>query len=168
MISKFLNRTIYFLWIFMILSGSSFSFSQGIVINEFLASNSSINQDPDFGSFSDWIEIYNGTESSINLGGYYLTDNLEDSTKWQIPVNTTIQSKGFLLIWADGKNETLSDLHTNYKLQKAGEEIGLFTPEGILIDHIVYIAQTTDISFGRQPDGGSNWYTPAAIHTDLS
>jgi len=155
---KLLKRTKFVIWIFMILTSLSFSFAQDIVINEFLASNASINQDPDFQDYSDWIEIYNTTEAAINLDGYYLTDNLEDTTKWQIPSNTTIESRGFLLFWADGRDQTLSAYHTNYKLQKAGEEIGLFSPDGVLIDHFIYDAQTTDISFGRQPDCNPNWY----------
>ena len=36
-----------------------YSQSQQIVINEFLAYNSSINIDSDFNSSSDWIELYN-------------------------------------------------------------------------------------------------------------
>ena len=47
-----------------------------ILINEFLASNATINQDPDFYEYADWIELYNAGISNINLNGYYLTDDL--------------------------------------------------------------------------------------------
>jgi hypothetical protein len=52
----------------------------------------------------------------------------------------------------------LEDYHTNFLLSKSGEEIGLFDSNQVLIDKIVYEDQNTDISFGRQPDGGLNWY----------
>ena len=63
-----------------------------------------------------------------------------------------------MLIWADGNNIVLIDYHTNFNLSSNGEEIGLFDSNEVLIDKIVYENQTTDISFGRQPDGGSDWY----------
>ena len=41
---------------------------QSILINEFMASNSTVLADKD-GEYSDWIEIYNPTSSDINLSG---------------------------------------------------------------------------------------------------
>ena len=132
--------------------------SQPVFINEFMASNSIMNPDPDFQDFPDWIELYNATDSSINLSGYYITDNLDDSTKWQFPDGIIIESKSFLIIWADGRDTCLIHCHTNFNLQKSGEAIGIFTSDGILLDSIVYNFRQTDVSFGRQPDGGPDWY----------
>ncbi|MFC2133412.1 CotH kinase family protein [Bacteroidota bacterium] len=132
--------------------------AQTLVINEFLASNETINRDPDYIEFSDWIELFNVSGNTIDIGGYFLTDNLSDSTKWQIPGNTSIDPGGFLIFWADGKDTTLTGFHLNFKLQKSGEEIGLYNPQGVLIDNIVYIPQSSDVSFGRKPDGSSYWY----------
>ncbi|MGD9328592.1 MAG: lamin tail domain-containing protein, partial [Cyclobacteriaceae bacterium] len=131
--------------------------SQDIFINEFLASNSSTNTDPDFGEHSDWIEIYNDLDTEIDLSNWFLTDNLIDSTKWQIPEGVTLEPKGFLTIWADEYDTSLYHLHTNFRLSKGGEVIVLFNSDTILVDSIVYAGQISDISFGRYPDGGSNW-----------
>ena len=66
---------------------------------------------------------------------------------------------GFLLVWADGKpsaNSTNSpDLHVSFKLDKAGEAIGLFAPDGTAIDALTFGAQTANVSEGRYPDGGA-------------
>jgi hypothetical protein len=132
--------------------------SQELFINEFIASNSAMNNDPDFNEYGDWIEIYNAKNNTIDLSGYFLTDNLNDTTKWQIPNDVFIAPKGFLLIWADGKDSALTNLHTNFKLSKSGEEIGLFETTKVLIDSITYESQESNISFGRKPDGSSNWY----------
>ena len=35
--------------------------------NEFVASNASINFDPDFYAYSDWIEIFNAKDETIEL-----------------------------------------------------------------------------------------------------
>ena len=67
--------------------------AQELYINEFLAFNSTINQDPDYGGYSDWIEVYN---AGVDLEGYYLTDDLENTTKWEIPPGTVIASGEFM------------------------------------------------------------------------
>ena len=69
-----------------------------VVINEFLASNTGVIVDPDYSESADWLEIYNTGNVTLNLGGFYLTDNFDDKTKWQIPAGTQIEPKGFLVI----------------------------------------------------------------------
>jgi len=134
--------------------------SASLVINEFMASNSSSIQDPQ-GQYDDWIEIHNFGSSPINVGGMYLTDDLSFPTKWQIPNNnpnaTVITRRQYLLIWADN-DTTDAGLHANFKLDANGEEIGLFDNDGqTLIDSVIYPGQTTDISYGRYPDAGEDW-----------
>jgi len=56
-----------------------------LVINEFMADNKSTIEDPaETGEYPDWIELYNGTSDTIILSGMFLTDDLNDPTKWQI------------------------------------------------------------------------------------
>ena len=148
---------LYFIF-FTTFTSSVFSQSQEVVIIEFLASNSSINIDPDFHSYSDWLEIFNPQNDTVDLSNYFLTDDFNNPAKWQIPEGVSIAPGEFLIFWADGKNVVLNSYHTNFKLSKSGEEIGLFDSAGVLIDTIVYENQITDISFGRQPDGGPDWY----------
>ena len=85
-----------------------------LVINEFMASNSSCVPDPQ-GQYDDWVELHNYGPDVINIGGMYLTDNLSDPTKWQIPAETTIPAGGYLLIWADDDTGD-AGLHANFKL----------------------------------------------------
>jgi len=133
-----------------------------LAINEFMASNSSASgiADPQV-EYEDWIEIYNFGTENVNMSGMHLTDDLDDPTKWQIPCGfgsqTTISAGGFLLIWAD---EDVQDgpLHADFKLSKDGEHICLFDTDGSsLIDSITFGAQTTDISYGRYPDGNDDF-----------
>jgi len=74
-----------------------------LVINEFMASNNSVVQDPQ-GQYDDWIEIHNYGMKAVDAGGLYLTDDLSNPKKWRIPEAnpsiTTIPSGGYLLIWA--------------------------------------------------------------------
>jgi len=125
-----------------------------IVINEFMASNSYAIMAPDLSDFPDWIELYNRGDAPVQLGGLFLTDNLNKPMKWRIPEGMVIDPRGFLVVWADGSNR---ENHTNFKLNCPSEEIGLFRPDGRVIDFITYNSQLSDISFGRYPDGESEW-----------
>ena len=48
--------------------------AEAVIISEFVASNVGGLLDEDQAS-SDWIELYNSGNSSVNLSGWYLTDN---------------------------------------------------------------------------------------------
>ncbi len=143
------------------------SFEVGFVaptlfINEFLASNDACCAD-EHGEYDDWIEIYNPGATAVNLAGFYITDDLSDLTKWQIPSvspdSTTIPAGGFLVLWADKQPEQ-GVLHVNIKLSGKGEQIGLTAPNGTtVIDSLTFGAQTADVSTGRLPDGSSHWQT---------
>ena len=129
-----------------------------LVINELLASNSAI-PDPQ-GEYDDWIEIYNAGSEAIDVGGMYLTDDLDDPTVWQIPDDnpfaTTVPPDGYLLIWADN-DTTEAGLHANFKLNAAGDQVGLFDADaGTLIDAITFGDQATGISYGHFPNASGN------------
>jgi hypothetical protein len=140
------------------LAGSVVLFSQEIVINEFQASNGSSIADPDFGLYTDWIELYNTSDQTIDLGGWYLTDNLEDTVKWSFPGGVSLDPGAYLVIWADEEDVSLTALHSSFKLSITGEAIGLFDDTKILVDSLVFGKQSEDISMGRQPDGGATWH----------
>ncbi len=147
---KTIFRALFF---FASLCGALQSNAQ-IVINEFMAANSSAVVDPDYGNTADWIELYNTSSMDIDLSGYYLTDNLSDTTKWMIPATTIIPANGFLVFWADGAD---TGLHTVFNLSSLGEELGLYDAGLNLIDGFIYAAQETDISYGRGLDGAAYW-----------
>lgn len=148
-------------------------FAQNILINEFMASNATTLTD-EFGSFDDWVELYNPTATPVNIGGFYITDNLTNPTLWQIPASnptvTTVPANGYLLLWFD-KQTDQGALHINAKLGSSGEAIGLFASDGVtLIDSRTFGVQYGDVSEGRVPNGGADWDyysepTPNAANT---
>jgi len=128
-----------------------------VVINEWMAGNTHTLMDPLTGKYSDWFELYNYGPSAADLSGYYLTDNLTNQFKFEIPAGYAIPSQGFLLVWADGKTTNgAPDLHAPFKLSKAGESLGLYGADGAPVDYVNYPAQADDISQGRYPDGAAN------------
>ena len=125
-----------------------------ITINEICPSNVDVKYDPQFFNFSPWVELYNGGNASVNIGGYFLSDNSAEKTRWTIPSGTSIPAKGYLLIWCDNKN---SGLHTNFSLDSDGEEIILSTPASVTVDQKVFPVQLTNIAYGRIANGGPTW-----------
>jgi len=70
-------------------SGGSGGPQEGLFINEFMAENDSNIQDPDGDGYPDWIELYNAGANTLDLGGMYLTDDVNDPGQWMIPVDIT-------------------------------------------------------------------------------
>lgn len=128
-----------------------------LFINEWMASNSTL-ADPSDGAFEDWFELYNPNNVAVDLTGYLLTDNLADPReRFVIPNGWSIPANGFMLVWADDEFPlNPSQLHVNFKLDRLGENIGLFAPNGQLIDSITFGVQTNNISQGRFPNGSSD------------
>ncbi|MCD4697934.1 MAG: lamin tail domain-containing protein, partial [Bacteroidales bacterium] len=142
-----------------------------IVINEFLAGNETINTDED-GDYEDWIEIYNAGTQSVDLSGYTITDDDQEPTQWIFPA-VTLDADSYLLLWASKKDRSTGELHTNFSLKKSGEYIGLYKPDGILLDSYTFGEQSDDISAARIPNGDGNFKltaspTPGASNTFTS
>lgn len=133
--------------------------AQDLVINEFLASNNSVNTD-EFGDHDDWVELWNPTGEAIDLGGLWASDG---GTPWQIPTGqpelTTLPAGSFLLLWFDEEPDQ-GPLHIDDKLSAGGESIVLFAQDGSseLARHD-FGTQTSNISEGRQGDGDALWTT---------
>ncbi len=123
---------------------------QPLVINELMALNEATIADPDFGAYSDWIEIYNPAPATATLDGFFLTDDLAEPFKWPFPTGLQVAAYGYLLVWADDRN---SGLHANFRLSGAGESVGLYDAAGNAIDAVQFGPQAAEVSFGRMPDG---------------
>ncbi len=132
-----------------------------VVINEFVASNDSTSGISDAaGQFADWIELYNNSSQTVELAGFYLTDDQEDLLKWRFPAGATIEPNGYLIVWAD-KDEAQPGLHANFSLSKNGEQLHLMHEDGTVIDSVTFGAQTTNVASARLPNGTGNFVQQA-------
>ena len=128
-------------------------------LNEILVYNDS-NAVDDFGEHSAWIEIFNSSYNTVNIGGCYLTDDLNNPTKYWIPTGdpiTKIPSRNYIVFWADN-HPTRGIFHLNFDL-KEGKTLALFDANGkTLIDKIeIPAGQKSDITFGRQSNESDEW-----------
>jgi len=167
-----------------------------ILINEFLASNQSRSPlgpgqilDGNFDA-SDWIELYNNSRFSVDISGWYLTDDADNPTQWQFPADSgelTLEPGDYLLVFASGKTQAENPgnypyidpagyLHTNFSLSKDGEYLGLFAADGITPIHVYdtialgggvygYPPQKDDISYGHYY-GQTRYFSPPTPGAD--
>lgn len=111
---------------------------EGLFLNEIYASG------------DDWIELYNDLETSKDISGYFIYDNV--ATKYKIPTGTSIPAKGFLILIC---NDQGSGLNTNFKLTSSGETVFLENASGTLIDRVEFPELNAGQSYGRYPDGST-------------
>ncbi len=137
------------LWICVWMFASLSALGQVVLISELVADNSTL-QDAD-GDSPDWIELYNNTDSIVDLTGWHLTDKTNLLTQWTFPA-TNIAPREFLLIFASDKDRAVAgeELHTNFKLSSKGDYIALMRPDGTTLeDGFAFPALPKDIAYGR-------------------
>jgi hypothetical protein len=128
-----------------------------LVINEILPGNASTNLDPDNKNFVPWVELYNSGSTAVPLAGYRLTDDLGAPTRWTIPSGVSVPAGGYLILWLDGMS---TGRHAPYVLGMSGE-LGLFMPDGTLVDSLSFGPQLPDVSYGRGPGDTWRYFDPA-------
>ena len=117
----------------------------GIVINEILA-----NTGP--GS-KDAIELYNPTGSTVDLGGWFLTDDSNAPKKFRIPGGTQIAGGGYRVFNSDDFNPT-PGLGTSFGLDANGGEVYLLSGDALMnltgyMNGFDFGASDLGVSFGR-------------------
>jgi spore coat protein CotH len=126
-------------------------------LNELMNANTSTLSDG-AGDFDPWLEIHNLGPGSLNLAGFYLTDDSNQPTKWALPARSLVDG-AFLLLWLDGETGEGED-HAALRLQSGGGNLYLYSGTGsgrILIDSITYPALSANGSLIRVGDTGSQW-----------
>lgn len=127
--------------------------SATVVLNEFLANPSSDESAPM--PQGEWIELYNTTDSPINLSGWYIYD----AANHALPIisgniaggSTTILAHGFLVVYRNGYSFSLNQGTDTVKLYN-----GIIST-GTLVDSYLYAGTPTDKTWARKPDGTGSW-----------
>lgn len=105
---------------------------------------------------TDWIELYNPTDTAIAIGGWVLTDDpldrqpLRDSHRFTIPEGTVIPAGGYYVApgWGDGIPFGISCDDTIILADQANEPI-----DSIQLDALSSGLRT----YTRVPDGADSW-----------
>ena len=115
-------------------------------------------------TFSDWIEIHNPGTTALDISGCRLTDDPNRKARWRFPVGTSIPAGGYLVVLADSVDLEGDYLHTNFSLGASGDYLGLYDPNGVLLDElgVEYPKQVAGYSYG--PAGYYATPTPEAAN----
>ena len=145
-------------------------FTEPIRINEFMASNRSAHLDGD-GNAVDWIELYNPLNETLDLSGYYLTDDPDDLTQWTFP-GIRIPPGGHVVLFGgapevDGVTvfdyrDAGGHYHFNFNLNANGEFLALVRPDGQTFEFVLdpgYPKQVDDLSYGYDLSGQWSYFT---------
>jgi hypothetical protein len=140
-------------------------------INEIMAFNSTGISNPLTGEPGDWIELYNTTSTTLQLDGYFLSDNPEATEMWRFPQGTSLPSGGYLIVWADEAPAGTEGLHASFRLNVSGETLLLHTASGTLVDWISLPRMYENVSYGISSGGEKLYFsgpTPGGSNNEAS
>ena len=118
-----------------------------VVVNEIYSRGDTLNP--------DWIEIYNPGTTSKDISGYKIYDNggqAGTKSKKVIPAGTVLAAGAYIAIVVDVAGDT-----TGFGLSSGGEKVWLENSAGSIIDSVEFPALGIDTSYGRNPNGSTNW-----------
>jgi signal peptidase I len=113
----------------------------------------------------DWIEIRNGSNNTVNLSGYYLSDSLDEPYMWQIP-DVSVGSGGYAVIYASSATAEQSGDTAPFSIAASGETLVLSSPDGVLIDYFDTGVMNESNSVGRlsgDESGSRVFFTSSTI-----
>lgn len=158
---------IFLILLFTVVSVNLSSQSQGEMrINEFLIYNTDDFED-DYGHKHGWIELFNPSYGTVNIGGCFLTNDPTNLKKYAIPkgdITTKISPRQYTIFWADNQPYR-GTYHINFTLEDSKEILLVGSDGKTIIDKITipHDQIDTNVSYGRindgvgPNDGGSGW-----------
>ncbi|MCK4563061.1 MAG: lamin tail domain-containing protein, partial [Verrucomicrobia bacterium] len=131
------------------------AFPRDVVINEILSHTD---------AETDWIELYNTANESVDISGFYLSDNFDMPFRYSIPAETLIPAKGYLSIGATELGFAFSELGSDaLLLTAAGTNVMRF------VDTVDFPAVAREEPFGRckRSDGEYDFTELVATSRDM-
>ncbi|MBQ3575745.1 MAG: lamin tail domain-containing protein [Clostridia bacterium] len=125
-----------------------------VVFSEVMAVNDTAYAAQD-GMYYDYIELHNVSSDTVNLGGWYLSDDVDYTRKWRIPDDTTVAPGEYVIVFASGLDmrEDLTQLHANFSLSSEGETLTLCDSNGAIMDQVAFDLMKSNIAYALQADG---------------
>ncbi len=135
--------------------------NSNLKINEVMVTNTS-NLVDEYGNRSAWVELYNPSAATINVGGMFLTDDTIDTTKYPIRVGrnvTKIAPYQTLVFFLDGMPQH-GTLHSGLTLNPDYQNtIYLYDGDGKGLIDMVTIPKgiPANKTYARLDDDGDEW-----------
>ncbi|MBE6765425.1 MAG: hypothetical protein E7546_06060 [Ruminococcaceae bacterium] len=131
----------------------------GVVINEYMTDNTLVLYDYQ-GDYSDWVELYNSTDSDIDITACSLSDTRDNLQKWLFPSGTVIPAKGYLLVHLSGKDcVENNEIHAGFGLNIEDKELIICDSATRIIDSVQLVDLQENVSAGRNINGEWVFFT---------
>ena len=131
--------------------------ASGVTINEVCPKNTTYAA-PDGGLY-DWVELYNGSGSAVDISGWGFTDTAETPYRFTFPSGTVIPAGGRKVFFCDGTAGETNKSIAPFGLSTSGETLTLTDNSGNIASQITFDAMAKDASYGQYPDGSGEFYT---------
>ncbi len=126
-----------------------------VLVNEVLTNSTA--------PFEDAIELVNTSNSPVNIGGWWLSDDRGNFKKFQIPADTIVPAKGHLVLYESLFGGVFSLSSFGDELVLSAESNGLLTG---FRSQVSFGAAADGVSFGRVPlVGVPDEFWPLKSHT---
>ena len=129
--------------------------SAGLVINEVCSTNKTSLKAAD-GTSPDWIELFNGGDTAVDLSGIGVSDGAVNKYKFTFASGTTLAAGGYLIIFCDDRDAGAPEYHAAFKISASGETVYLTAADGTEIDSMTVPDLETDVTYGRYTNGSSD------------
>ncbi|MDR2571410.1 MAG: lamin tail domain-containing protein [Oscillospiraceae bacterium] len=125
-----------------------------LIISEYMTSNDCFFPDEN-GFYHSWVELHNLGSETVELVGWYLSDNVNNPRKWSFPEGTGIPPGGFLVLHCSGL-----DLpgHVPFRLSASDIMLTLSDQYARFIDSIPLYTTPLYASYGRTDDGSEGFF----------
>ncbi len=128
-------------------------------INEICSDNDELLESAN-GKYYDWLEIYNNSDSPVQLSNYYLTDDDEELEMWNFD-SAILQAGEYIIVFASDDDIVVpNEQHANFKLSSKGETLYLSDGTNI-IDRVEFGIINEDYTYGRLEESSE-------LHTNLA
>lgn len=129
-----------------------FTIGETVVINEILANS---------GAAADWIELHNRTASPQNIGGWFLSDDGTNLTKYRIPAGTILPPGGYATFREDthfGSASIDPNKVTPFALSDIGETVYL---SSAVNDELTDYQSKEDFGASAEGESLGSYYKPS-------
>lgn len=124
-----------------------------VVLNEVLprAQDLDWNRDGKLNADDEWVEVYNGSERTADLGGWKI-DTGDKTREFTIPANTGVAPNSWITFFRSETGIALDGV----------KQVRLLYPSGGIVDQVDYPQIDADQVYARAKDGDGAWRTGCA------
>jgi len=106
----------------------------------------------------DWVEIRNVSQETVDLAQFYLSDDEDDYTRWQMPARALAAGESLVFYCAAEEADPINDLETSFSLGADRERLFIYSETLGVVDYVSLHDIPLFGSMGRMPGENGFFY----------